>query len=576
MSMRGVASVASLRLLAAVGLPASLALGACSAAPVAAVACEAGLVAGDLVITEVFADPDGADEGREWFELFNATDRAVELAGVTVTSRKVDGSRARSHVIGGAQAAVGGYLVLGSALPELAPAYMGYGYGAELGELFNGEGVLAVSCGGAELDAVRYQSVESGRSRAFDGGAAPDYVANDDGNQWCASAALAFEAGSFGTPGQRNDDCEVIVPGRCLDATGQRDTVAAAPGDLVITELMPNPEQVADALGEWIELWVAREVDLNGLGIDRAGDSAASQVVASERCLRVAAGSFAILARSADPALNGGLPRVDGRLPLALVSGSAAAPGDVQLLAGGALIDAVRWSRSTAGKAIQLDPDYRDVVANDEERVWCNAAAPYGDGDQGSPGEANADCTISPPAGMCQDASSFRPIRRPAPGQLVLTELMANPAGVDSEQEWFELTNVGSTSFDLNGLGLDRAGDTIAPAVILSTACKPVSPGAYAVLARSVEAARNGGLLRVDVTYGLSFGDAGNLHVLDGTTTLDAITWSDAPSDAATQLDRAFTSAAANDDEARFCAATAAYGDGRNRGTPGQPNGRCP
>lgn len=553
---------------------------ACSAAPRSLEACEAGLVVGDLVITEIFADPDGADEGREWFEIYNATSAEVELGGVTVTSAKPDGSRARAHTVTAASIAASGYLVLGNALPELAPAHVNYGYGAELGDLGNGDGGrLSLRCGGAELDAVRYERVRSGRARAFDGGVTPDYVANDDGLQWCDST-MVFETGGFGTPGRRNDDCEVVIPGRCNDLGGARDTVPAGPGDLVITELMPNPAKVDDAVGEWLELWVARDLDLNGLGVDRLGDSAAPAVVGAEACLRVTAGSYAVLARSADPLKNGGLPRVDGPLPLSLVSGSTSAPGDVQLRAGGsadsALIDGVRWTRSTAGKSLQLDPDYRDPAVNDDERVFCNGSSEYGDGDLGSPGEDNGECAIAPPPGMCQDGGGFRAIRRPSAGQLVLTELMANPAGVDSDEEWFELANVGTTSFDLNGLALDRAGDSSPAAPILAAACKPVAAGGFAVLARNADPARNGGLPRVDATYALSFGDAGDLQVLDGGVLLDAISWSDAPSDASAQLDRAFTTTTGNDLESRFCAATSPYGDGGNKGSPGAVNARCP
>jgi Lamin Tail Domain len=566
------------------GLGVLTTLCACSAAPRPADACEAALVVGDLVITEVFADPDGADEGREWFELYNATSAELELGGVTVTSARPDGSRARSHALSAAMIAAGGYLVLGSALPELAPAHVGYGYGAELGDLGNGEGGrLSLHCGGAEIDAVRYERVRSGRARAFDGGVTPDYVANDDAPQWCDSA-MAFEAGGFGTPGQRNDDCEVVVPGRCHDASGARETVPAGPGDLVITELMPNPDQVDDAAGEWLEVWVTRELDLNGLGVDRLGDAAAPTVVGAEACLRVRAQSYAVLARSADPLKNGGLPRVDGPLPLSLVSGSSSSPGDVQLLAAGAtpqgeppaLVDGVRWTRSTAGKSLQLDPDYRDAAANDEERVLCNGVAPYGAGDLGTPGEGNAECSISPPAGMCQEGNTFRGIDRPAPGQLVLTEVMANPAGIDSEQEWFELANIGGDPFDLNGLSIDRAGDSAPAAPILAATCKPVGAGGFAVLARHADPAKNSGLPRVDATYALSFGDAGALQVFDGATLLDGISWSNAPANASWQLDRAFTTASGNDLESRFCAATALYGSGANKGTPGSANARCP
>ena len=61
--------------------------------------CKDTIVAGDLVITEVFADfkaptgGTGTDAGKEWFEIYNATDRPIELEGLTLTHSRPDGSK---------------------------------------------------------------------------------------------------------------------------------------------------------------------------------------------------------------------------------------------------------------------------------------------------------------------------------------------------------------------------------------------------------------------------------------------------------------------------------------------------
>lgn len=556
---------------------AALGVVACGAEPASAASCAPALTPGALVLTEVFADPDGPDLGREWFELYNASASELALDGVTITHSKPDGSRAKVHRLRALTVAPAAYVVLGNAVPSLAPAYLDYGYGGELGELFNGAaGRLTLSCGERELDSAAYRPIGGGHALALDGGEVPDATANDEPARWCQATDEEFEPGSFGSPGRTNADCEVALPGLCRDSLGLRPTEPPAPGDVVITELMPNPERVDDALGEWVELWVARSLDLNDLSLDRAADSAPPAPLAAEPCLRVDGPGYAILARSRDPAANGGLSRVDAALPLGLVGGSAQAPGDLQLLVGDRLLDAVRWRRSAAGKALQLDPDYFSPAANDEERVFCDAAAPYGAGDRGTPGADNAHCAVLPPPGQCEEAGRLRPIAAPAPGQLVITEIMANPAGTDSEQEWFELVNVGSGSFDLNGLAVDRAGDSARPAVISAPGCLSVGAGRYAVLARSADPARNGGLPRVDAIYALSASDAGNLQIVSGEQVLDAVTWTDAPTSASAQLDPAFTTPAGNDLEAHFCAATAPYGAGANLGTPGAANRPCP
>ena len=54
--------------------------------------CESGLMAGDLVITEIMANPAGRDEGGEWFELYNPSASGVDLTGVKIEAARADGT----------------------------------------------------------------------------------------------------------------------------------------------------------------------------------------------------------------------------------------------------------------------------------------------------------------------------------------------------------------------------------------------------------------------------------------------------------------------------------------------------
>lgn len=531
--------------------------------------------AGELVFTEVFADPLGPDAGREWIEVYNASAAPLDLDGLSLRHSREDGSRARVHVMRPVLLGAGEYLVLGNAPPELTPPHVGYGYGVELGELQNGApGRLELACGPVVIDEVSYRPVRQSRSLALDGGDVPDAQANDAPGRWCDTSAREVEPGAFGSPGSANEDCEVVLPGRCVERGSWRDAVAPEPGDLIITELLPDPEATMDAVGEWLELAVARPLDLNGVLVDRVGDQAAAQPIAAEACLRVQPG-FAVLARSRDPEVNGGLPQVDAPLPLSLVGGSAQSPGDVHLFVGERLLDGVRWRRSAPGKALQLDPAYFDVAANDDERVFCDAQERYGAGDRGTPGAANLRCAIAPAPGMCDDAGLQRPIVPPGPGQLVITELMPSPAGTDSEREWLEVQNLGASALDLNGLGLDRLDDTAPPALLVAAACLRVAPGARAVLARHAEVARNGGLPAPAAIYPLAMAAAGSLQLVRGDVPLDVVTWQAAPAAASLQLDPAYATAAGNDNAAAWCAAEVPYGSGENLGTPGGSNRSC-
>jgi hypothetical protein len=544
--------------------------------------CKDSLIAGDLVITEVFADykaaagGTGADEGKEWFEIYNAADRPVDLEGLTITHSRPDGSKAKTHVMDAITLAPGQYFTLGNSTPDLVPAYVDYGYSADLGDFFNADGgKLALACGSGEIDSATYELVKEGHSRQLTANQAPDYTLNDDLAQWCEAADSEFETGNFGTPGSDND-CTPVVVGQCNDGGVSRPTVAPLAGELVITEAMPSPSKVSDTTGEWFEVKALADVDLNGLGLDRAGDTGVNpDLVDSPDCLHVTAGSYVVFAKSTDPVMNGGLPGpIAGTFKFSSVAGSVTAPGDIQILSGATVIDAISWTKSTTGKSLQLDPDFEDAVANDQLSNYCDGTAPYGAGDLGTPGTINGQCTLLPQPGQCSDNGVNRAIVKPTPGQLVINEFLANPAGTatDATQEWFEIANTGATAFDLNELGLKGNATTIN--VIQSADCKSVLPGGFALFAHNTDPLQNGGLPVVDATFTFALAaTSGSLHVLDGATELDAITWPASPAvpdGVSRQLNPLNATTTDNDDPANFCNSTAAqtYGTAANFGTP--------
>ena len=242
-----------------------------------------------------------------------------------------------------------------------------------------------------------------------------------------------------------------------------RDTVTPVPGDLVITEVMPSPSSVSDAVGEWFEARATRDVDLNGLGLDRAGDTTANpnrDPVAD--CLHVTAGTHVVFARNADPVMNGGLPTpAAARSRFSLVAGTTTAPGDVQILSGAdrdrrGHVDelAHRASRSARSGLHERHRQRRrrQLLRRRHELRHVRHRRPI----SARPAPPNAQCALAPPPGMCLDNGTLRAIVKPTAGQLVITEFLANPAGTgtDAAQEWFEIANIGNASFDLNGLGL--------------------------------------------------------------------------------------------------------------------------
>ncbi len=462
-----------------------------------------GMVAGTLVISEVAADygapPDGsgADSAKEWFEIYNSSSSPVELAGLTILHGKPDDPTPESHVMRAVTIDPGAYLVLGNVPSDLLPGHVDYGYGAELGDLFNSDTArLTLQCGEVIVDETIYDTVATGRSRTLDGDATPDYQANDTQAAWCDApedASAEYESSNFGTPGAANQSCMNVTPGTCMDGATMRATVPPVAGDLTITEVMPNPMAVGDTAGEWIEVRVNRDVDLNDLGI--AGATGNPIVLASSNCLRFAAGSYAIFARNPDMTMNGGLPRVDGTT-VALTNGN----GTVRVLLGATELDAMTWVSSRDGASIQLDDSFTAPADNDVPANLCDGNAGFGAGDLGTPGAANRDCGGGPITGMCLDGAVMRPIVKPTAGQLLITEWMPNPMLVDDTAgEWFELR--ATADVDLNGLQLGDAVLVTTPAIPESGPCVRIATGGFALFAQGTTAATNGMLPTVEAAF---------------------------------------------------------------------------
>ena len=80
---------------------------------------------------------------------------------------------------------------------------------------------------------------------------------------------------------------------------------AATPGDIVITEIMQNPDAVSDNDGEWFELYNASTaiVDLNGWTVKDGGTN--SFVITTT--LEIPVGGYVVLGRNGDTATNGGV-----------------------------------------------------------------------------------------------------------------------------------------------------------------------------------------------------------------------------------------------------------------------------
>ena len=172
------------------------------------------------------------------------------------------------------------------------------------------------------------------------------------------------------------------------------------------------------------------------------------------------------------------------------------------------------------------------------------------------------------------------PAQAASPGDLVITEIMANPGCVaDTDGEWVELTNASAAAIDLAGFHLADEGsdDFTIPGSLV------VPPGGRVVLCREVDPALNGG-----VACHLAYADFLLANTEDevvlrdpGGAVIDRVAYSGAlgfsiPSGASLSLDPG-ADATGNDAPGAWCAAQSAVPAGcGDRGTPGAANDACP
>jgi len=526
--------------------------------------CETGLLTGDLVITEVMADPDGDDQGNEYFEIYNATGTAIDLTGLRLQKASIGGGSVEEHLMTGTVIEAGSYAGLGGVVHEFRPPYIAYGYGTGLGStgLPNSGGELSIHCGTTEVDKVVYGDATKGRSQGLDGNLVPDHIINDDISNYC-DATTEFATDAFGSPGGTNEPCSIVEQTTCLDNGTARDVVQPGVGDLVIAEFMANPATpIDDAVGEWFEVVAKTDFDLNGLVAGK--DPADPKInVVDPDCIALTAGDHILFARSDDSVVNGGMADVDYTFSFGLTNSNSTLFVGV----GDTVIDTITWTSSSAGASTALDPGSLDATANDDEGNWCDGKADYGSGNLGSPRAANPLCDTS---GMCMDGGSMRATVPPIAADVTITEWMANPDVVsDTDAEWFEVHF--ASAVDLNGLQLGKIVGP--PPTVITTlsdaACLSIPADTYVVFGRDADILLNGGLPDTNFFLGnISLvNSSGSIFVAIGDVILSTIDYVGSAAGASTQVDNA----------GLCCEGTDLYGPpaNDNLGTPGGANNVC-
>jgi DNA/RNA endonuclease G (NUC1)/PKD repeat protein len=168
---------------------------------------------------------------------------------------------------------------------------------------------------------------------------------------------------------------------------------------IVITELMPDPTKVADASGEWFEVFNAgaSTVDLNGWRITSGPTGSEQHMITGS--LPIAPGGYLVFGNNANSATNGGLT-VNYSYGTALTLNNSNTDWLTLKLPDGRLVDTVSYSTRSGG--VVVSPTYTPTagasrvlgdVTLDNTIIggnpnWINTptSVTYGLGDRGTPG----------------------------------------------------------------------------------------------------------------------------------------------------------------------------------------------
>lgn len=206
--------------------------------------CLLALEEGDVVITEIRGPQDPDDTRGQWLELFNATDRTLDLRGLRGTIRPLDGSPVDGEltltflVREPLPVAAGAYVVLGTLpLDEARRPEVDYSFNtdfrrepseveevsgglvelppdenADPRDLFANAHLQLHACDRLVEELV-YVELPTMGTFSYDGRHAPDADDNDDLSRWCTDATEApadgpqTATGRPGSGGEANRPC---------------------------------------------------------------------------------------------------------------------------------------------------------------------------------------------------------------------------------------------------------------------------------------------------------------------------------------------------------------------------------
>jgi hypothetical protein len=179
---------------------------ACTSDPVSEICPPIG--AGDLVVTELRGNQGGTS--GEWIEVVNVSSRSLDLYGLQLRIRGLDGDGLETAIVRRALVVpAGGRAVIGAFSDDQRPSHVGYGWhpdligsGGAVQHLPDSGAIDLVTCD-VVIDRVVWNDLPSAGTRSL-GLDPPDANGNDNPAAWCVNTAGPDGAGS---PGESNPAC---------------------------------------------------------------------------------------------------------------------------------------------------------------------------------------------------------------------------------------------------------------------------------------------------------------------------------------------------------------------------------
>lgn len=462
-----------------------------------------------VVINEFLPNPDSTDDGLEWVELLNTGTVSISLSGWTF-KRATSSTWSTRYTFSsytlqaGERLLLGGELVSAADLNLATGSYLAMGQGSSSGDaiqLLDNTGVIVdtVIYGPNNTDGFLDDSGAVATSVAPSPGSGESVGRLPDGSDTdqCGVDFVAFNTPSPGADNGAGGGMDTGDTG----AGGTGGTGSAFPaGSVIINEFLPDSSAAGGDKGhEWIEFvnTTAGDIDLLDWSVERATSSSFSTRYTFD-AVTISPGTHLVLGGEFVSGVDVQLATGTG-----LELGNASSSGDVVRLVDpvGGIIDTVIYGPDNSAGFQDDDGLVTNSVAPDPSADMSLARVP----DASDTNASGADFSlISSPTLGGPNVDPCGSKAADAAG-LVINEFIPNPASTDTDYEWLELYNGGSSTINISGWVVNTGTTSFTKSGVIPIGTE-ISPGDFLVIGQTETS-----IPEVDVAApGFSLGNAGS------------------------------------------------------------------